>query len=75
MRRRLAAIAASLMLTLVWPAASFAADAASSETIDKPTGTDHTLTTIFIIALGLPLLLAILTLIDIAVGRGKNDQH
>ncbi|MFI5050160.1 MAG: hypothetical protein ACHQEA_09895 [Gaiellales bacterium] len=53
---------------------SLAADA-TSETIDKPTGTDHTLTTIFIVALGIPLLLAILTLIDIAVGRGKNDQH
>jgi hypothetical protein len=74
MRRRFAAIGASLMLTLVWPAASFAAEA-TSETIDKPTGTDHTLTTIFVVALGIPLLLAILTLIDIAVGRGKNDQH
>jgi len=74
MRRRLAAIAATIMATLVWPAVSLAADA-TSETVDKPTGTDHTLTTIFIVALGLPLLLAILTLIDIAVGRGKNDQH
>jgi hypothetical protein len=74
MRRRLAAISASLMMTLVWPAAGFAADA-TSEAVDKPSGTDHTLTTIFVIALGLPLLLAILTLIDIAVGRGKNDQH
>ena len=57
-----------------WPAASLAARR-HSKTIDKPTGTDHTLTTIFVVALGIPLLLAILTLIDIAVGRGKNDQH
>ena len=74
MRRRLVAIVATITASLVWPAMSLAADA-TSETIDKPTGTDHTLTTIFIVALGIPLLLAILTLIDIAVGRGKNDQH
>jgi hypothetical protein len=74
MRRRLAALGATLMVTLVWPAVSMAADA-TSEAVDKPSGTDHTLTTIFIVALGLPLLLAILTLIDIAAGRSKNDQH
>ena len=75
MRRRLAALAVTVAVTLVWPAVTWAATAASTETVDKPTGTDHTLTTIFLIALGIPVVLTVLTLIDIAVGRGKHDDH
>ncbi len=42
---------------------------------DKPSGHDYTLTTIFVVALGIPVVLTVLTLIDIAVGRGKHDDH
>jgi len=69
--RRLAVSLLTALTFLALPAVSWAAENAP----EKPEGTDHTLTTIFVIALGIPLLLAILTLIDIAVGRGKNDQH
>jgi hypothetical protein len=59
----------ALMLAL--PVAAYAADAATSE--GKPTGHDWTLTTIFFIALSIPVLLGLLTLIDIA--RGKHTQR
>ena len=40
---------------------------------EAPTGHDGTLTTIFLVALGIPLVLTVLTLIDIA--RGKHTQR
>jgi len=60
----------ALMLAL--PVAAFAADS-SANSEGKPTGHDWTLTTIFFIALSIPLLLGTLTLIDIA--RGKHTQR
>ena len=69
--RRLIALASPFVLSLALPAASWAAE--STEKLDKPAGTDHTLTTIFVVALGIPLLLAILTLID--VGSGKHTDR
>ena len=43
------------------------------DTGEAPTGHDGTLTTIFLVALGIPLVLTVLTLIDIA--RGKHTQR
>ncbi|HEX3330183.1 MAG TPA: hypothetical protein VHS27_09695 [Gaiellales bacterium] len=59
-------------LMLALPMAAFAADT-SANSEGKPTGHDWTLTTIFFIALSIPLLLGTLTLIDI--GRGKHTQR
>lgn len=72
--RRFAPLFVSAYLLLVLPATALAATTPKS---DAPSGTDHTLTTIFLIALGIPLVLAILTLIDIAVGRehGEDNGH
>ncbi len=70
--RRLAAIFVTAYLLLALPATALAAATPKS---DAPTGTDHTLTTIFVVALGIPALLAILTLIDIAVGREHGDDE
>jgi hypothetical protein len=69
-RSRLAAPLTALYLLLVLPAVAFAAEAK----VEKPAGHDYTLDTIFAVALGLPLLLGILTLIDIAVGR-RSRAH
>ena len=71
MRRRLAAPLIALYLTLILPAASFAASAAP----EKPEGHDWTLTSIFVVALGIPLILVVLTLIDIAVGKHTGKHH
>jgi energy-converting hydrogenase Eha subunit A len=70
-RRRFVAPLIALSLTLILPAAAFAATAAP----EKPEGHDWTLDTIFVIALGIPAILVLLTLIDIAVGKhtGKHD--
>ena len=70
--RRLAPLFVSAYLLLVLPATALAATTPKS---DAPSGTDHTLTTIFLIALGIPLVLAILTLIDIAVGREHGEEN
>ena len=72
MRRRFAAPFIALYLTLFLPAAALAAAAAAPE---KPEGHDWTLDTIFVIALGIPAILVVLTLIDIAVGKhtGKHS--
>lgn len=75
MRRRLAVLVSTVFATLIWPAAAWAATPVSTVTNDKPTGTDYTLTTVFVVALGIPVVLTVLTLIDIAVGRGKHDDH
>ena len=71
MRRRLAAPLIVLYLTLALPAATWAA---TSNAPEKPEGHDWTLTTIFVVALGIPLVLTILTLIDIAVGK-HTQKH
>jgi hypothetical protein len=68
--RRLAVTLYTTFLFLALPVAAWAAE----EAPEKPEGTDHTLTTIFIIAAGLPILLALLTLIDIAVGKHRRDH-
>ena len=57
-------------LTLALPVAAYAA---ASDNEGKPTGHDWTITTIFFIALSIPALLGLLTLIDIA--RGKHTQR
>ena len=71
MRRRLSAPLIAVYLMLVLPALAFAADTAP----EKAEGLDYTLTIIFVVALGIPLILVILTLVDIAVGKhtSKHD--
>jgi hypothetical protein len=69
-RRRLAAPLIALYLTLALPALSFAATAP-----EKPEGHDWTLDTIFVVALGIPVILVLLTLIDIAVGKHTGKHH
>ena len=71
MRRRLSAPLIAAYLLLVLPALALAADNAP----EKPEGHDYTLTTIFVVALGIPLILVILTLIDIAVGKHTGKHH
>jgi hypothetical protein len=70
-RRRLAAPLIALYLSLLLPAAAFAASTAP----EKPEGHDWTLDSIFVVALGIPVILALLTLIDIAVGKHSNKRH
>jgi hypothetical protein len=53
------------------PAIAFAASTAP----EKPEGHDWTLDSIFVIALGIPLMLMLLTLIDIAVGKHTGKRH
>jgi hypothetical protein len=72
MRRRLIAPLVAFLLPLLLPALSWAA--ATDTTTEKPSGHDYTLTTIFFIALGIPLILTILTLIDIAVGKHTSKR-
>ena len=69
--RRLIVSLYVFLLTLALPAAAFAA--ATADNTGKPSGHDWTITTIFVIALSIPALLAFLTLIDIA--RGKHTQR
>jgi energy-converting hydrogenase Eha subunit A len=70
-RRRLAAPLIALYLTLILPAAVFAA----TTTPEKPEGHDWTLDSIFVVALGIPVILVVLTLIDIAVGKHTGKPH
>ena len=72
MRRRLIAPLVALLLPLALPALTWAADTTSTE---KPSGHDYTLDSIFVIALGIPLLLTILTLIDIAAGKHTSKRN
>jgi hypothetical protein len=62
-----------LAMSLALPAAAWAASPSTSTGSDAPTGHDWTLTSVFIVAAGIPTLLAVLTLIDVA--RGKHSQH
>ena len=64
--RRLITSLYAVALSLALPAAAFAADTA------KPTGHDWTLDSI-LVALSIPVILGLLTLIDIA--RGKHTQR
>ena len=69
MRRLLVSLYA-VALTFALPVAAYAADSADS---GKPTGHDWTLDSIFVIALSIPVILGLLTLIDIA--RGKHTER
>ena len=69
MRRLLPSLTA-VALTLALPVAAYAAGTTDT---GKPTGHDWTLDSIFVIALSIPLILGLLTLIDIA--RGKHTQR
>jgi hypothetical protein len=62
--------------TLAFPVVVWA-QGAEGEHLDAPEGDDHTLTTIFLVALSIPLLQAVLTLIDVARGRhtSRHDDH
>jgi Spy/CpxP family protein refolding chaperone len=73
--RRLIVSIYAFALMLALPATAFAAAAAAATTDNtgKPSGHDWTITSIFVIALFIPALLAFLTLIDIA--RGKHTQR
>jgi hypothetical protein len=55
------------------PALAFAQTEGETK-VEKPEGHDYTLDTIFVVSLGIPLILVILTLIDIAVGR-RSRAH
>jgi hypothetical protein len=68
--RRLLTSLSAVALTLALPVAAYAADATDT---GKPTGHDWTLDSIFVIALSIPVILGLLTLIDIA--RGKHTQR
>ena len=69
MRRLLTSLSA-VALTLALPVAAYAAGTTDT---GKPTGHDWTLDSIFVIALSIPVILGLLTLIDIA--RGKHTQR
>jgi hypothetical protein len=68
--RRLLPSLTAVALTLALPVAAYAADTTDT---GKPTGHDWTLDSIFVIALSIPVILGLLTLIDIA--RGKHTQR
>ncbi|HEY7257911.1 MAG TPA: hypothetical protein VH459_02525 [Gaiellales bacterium] len=70
MRRLIASIYA-VTLSLALPVAAFAADTTADS--GKPTGHDYTLDSIFVVALSIPVILGLLTLIDIA--RGKHTER
>jgi hypothetical protein len=74
--RRVAFSLYVLVVFMALPAVALAAGttASSSSGSDAPTGHDYTIDTVFVVALGIPAMLAILSLIDIA--RGKHtEQH
>ncbi len=72
--RRITAPLYAVFLTLALPAAAFAQ---SSTAPEKPSGADHTLTSIFVVAVSIPAILTLLTLLDIAVGKHsrKHGDH
>jgi hypothetical protein len=72
LRRRYLAPLIALVLPLLLPAATWAATTSGTE---KPDGHDWTLDTIFVVALGIPLVLTILTLVDIAVGKHTSKHE
>jgi hypothetical protein len=72
LRRRHLAPLIALALPLLLPAVTWAATPAAPE---KPSGHDWTLDTIFVVALGIPLVLTLLTLVDIAVGKHTSKHE
>lgn len=70
MRSRFAAPLIAFYVLAVLPAAALAAEGK----VEKPEGHDYTLDTIFAVAVGIPAILAILSLIDIAVSR-RSRAH
>jgi len=72
LRRRYLAPLIALVLPLLLPAVTWAATTSCTE---KPDGHDWTLDTIFVVALGIPLILTILTLVDIAVGKHTSKHE
>lgn len=73
--RRLAFSLYVLVVFTAMPAVALAASttASSSSGNDAPTGHDYTIDTVFVVALGIPAVLALLSLIDVA--RGKHTQQ
>jgi hypothetical protein len=69
--RRVLTLVSVVVLSFTLPVAAFAAATTGGE---APTGHDGTLTTIFFVALGIPLVLTVLTLIDIARGKYEHRQ-
>jgi hypothetical protein len=72
LRRRYLAPLIALLLPLLLPAVTWAATTSGTE---KPDGHDWTLDSIFVVALGIPLILTILTLVDIAVGKHTSKHE
>jgi hypothetical protein len=72
MRRAALSLYVSVVF-LALPAVALAASGSTTTGGDAPTGHDGTITTIFVVALGIPAVLAFLTLIDVA--RGKHTQR
>jgi hypothetical protein len=73
LRRRYLAPLIALVLPLLLPAVTWAAT--STTGTEKPAGHDWTLDGIFVVALGIPLILTILTLVDIAVGKHTSKHE
>jgi hypothetical protein len=73
--RRLAFSLYVLLVFMAMPAVALAAGTtpSSSSGNDAPTGHDYTIDTIFVVALGIPAMLALLSLIDVA--RGKHTER
>ncbi len=73
--RRLAFSLYVLLVFTAMPAVALAADstASTSSGNDAPTGHDYTIDTIFVVALAIPAILALLSLIDVA--RGKHTER
>ena len=71
--RRLAFSLYVLVVFTAMPAVALAASTTPSSGNDAPTGHDYTIDTVFVVALGIPALLALLSLIDVA--RGKHTQR
>jgi hypothetical protein len=73
--RRLAVSLYALVVLLALPAVALAqGPATSSAGGDAPTGHDGTITSVFIVAVSIPAVLALLTLIDVARGR-HTERH
>jgi hypothetical protein len=72
--RRLAVSLYVLVVFMALPAVALAqGPSESSAGGDAPTGHDGTITSVFIVAVSIPAVLAILTLIDVA--RGKHTER
>jgi hypothetical protein len=70
-RSRFAAPLIAVYVLAVMPVLAFAQEEGK---VEKPEGHDYTLDTIFVVALGIPAILVLLSLIDLAVGR-RSRSH